>query len=84
MVVGEPSAAAEVRTYVSRDMANLSLANPKIVTRRAAAVGIATIVAADAAGNLVLHQAMVEKLTRGRSLNRGLYSVVCAARLLTQ
>jgi hypothetical protein len=64
MPAGEPSAAAEVRTYVSSDMERPAAGDLKVVTRRAADGAFATIVAPDAAGNaalLALHQALVEK-----------------------
>jgi hypothetical protein len=68
MAVGEPSAAAEVRTYVSSNMENPAAGDLKAVTRRATDGAIETVVAPDVADNaalLALHQALVERVDRG-------------------
>ena len=68
MAMGESSAAAEVRTYVSNDMENPAAGDLKVVTRQAADGAIETIISADVAGNvgiLALHQVLVEQAIQG-------------------
>ena len=68
MTVREPSATAEVRTYVSIDMGNPAESDLKVVTRHVADGALETVAASDVASNaalLALHQALVERAVRG-------------------